>query len=124
MGQKQNRILPESEGDVLCIEIVDRVTLENYTTVLEPAVRRIVDNYGSFNILISYTEPSVGWDMDAAAQDLEAMSELGGKAKKIALINPPERVLIRWQTLRPLLKGELKFFTSAELNDALTWVKS
>ncbi|PZP55071.1 MAG: hypothetical protein DI586_07995 [Micavibrio aeruginosavorus] len=124
MGQKQNRILPESEGNVLCMEIADRVSLDNYTNVLEPAVRKVVEKYGHFRILISYTEPAVGWDIDAAAQDLEAMAELGGKAEKIALINPPERVLIRWQTLRPLLSGELKFFTDAEFDKALSWVKS
>ncbi len=124
MGQTQNRILPESEGKTLCIEIADRVSLENYTGILEPSVRKLIDQYGELNLLISYKPSFVGWDLDAAAQDLETMTEIGGFAKKIALVNPPERVLIRWQTLRPLLKGELKFYTDAEFDKALSWVKS
>lgn len=116
--------MPESEGNVFCLEIADRVTLSTYETVIEPAVRKIITEYGDLKLLLFYSGPFPGWDMDAAARDLQAMTELGRFVKKIALVNPPEQVLIRWQTLKPLVGGQIKFFTVEECKEALNWVKS
>lgn len=116
--------MPESESNVFCLEIADRVTLSIYENVLEPAVRKIIAEYGDIKILLYYSGPFPGWDIDAAARDLQAMTELGRSVKKVALVNPPEQVLLRWQTLKPLVGGEIKFFTIKECKKALDWVKS
>ena len=124
MGQKYNRIMPESEGNVLCVEIADRVTLKDYETIIRPAICNIADNYDEYNSLVFYSEPFPGWDLDAAARDLETMTEYAGNLRKVALVDPPEKVLVRWQALKPLLGGELRFYTSQEFDKALSWVKT
>lgn len=123
MDPKYNHIMPESEGNVLCLEIADKVSLEAYANVLEPAFKRIITEYGDIRGLLFYKGSFPAWDVDAASQDLHTLSQVGQKIKKLALVNPPEQALIKWQTLKPLLGGELKFFTSENLEEALKWVK-
>ena len=124
MDQKYNRIMPQSEGNVVCLEIADRVTLKTYETVFEPPVHKMIEETGAANILLYYSGPFPGWDIDAAAHDLESMTKLGRFIKKVALVNPSEQIMVRWQTLKPLISGQIKFFSSEELNTALAWIKS
>ena len=124
MTAKHNRIMPETDERVLCIEVDQRVTLEAYKKVLEPAFRTILAKQGEIRLLLHYSGSFPGWDIDAAAYDLGIMTEVGRLVKKVALIMPPEQVRQRWTTLRPLLGGELKFFETDEISSALQWVKS
>lgn len=124
MQENKNRLLPESENNLICAEVGARVTLEDYESIFQSKVQQILKDRGSVRILLHYTRPFLGWDIDAAAKDLSQVTEHGSKMQKAALVNPPEQVLQRWQTLRPLLGGELRIFEEGEYQKALDWVKS
>ncbi len=119
-----NRILPETEGNLLCVEIGERVTLKDYQEIFEPAMKTLFGAHDSARAVISYTRPFLGWDLDAAEYDIAMMTKLGRKVTKVALVHPPETVINRWQLLKPLLSGEVRIFQEGELNDALTWAKA
>lgn len=124
MELKKNRILPESQGNILCAEIGARVTLEDYDQLFSPKIQEILKEHGSLRTLLHYSRPFLGWDIDAAAKDLAQVSENGSKVEKAALVNPPEQVLMRWKTMQPLLGGELRIFEEGEFDKALEWVRS
>lgn len=123
MEKKYNRIMPECEGNVFCAEIGSKVTLSEYQTVFEPRIKEIFSEYESARALLVYSEPSVGWDLDAAAHDFDNMTRLGKNIDKVALVNPPEPVKTRWLTLKPLVGGEVKIFEADQMQEALDWVK-
>ena len=120
---RYNRILPESEGNVLCLEIGERVTLENYRSIFEPAMKDILARHADAGAVISYTRPFLGWDIDAAEHDIQTMTAMGRNVKKVALVHPPESVINRWHILKPLLGGEVKIFEEGQFADALAWVR-
>lgn len=124
MELKKNRVLPESQGNILCAEVGARVTLEDYEEVFYKNIQKIFQEHGSIRILLHYSRPFLGWDIDAAAKDLAQVSESGSKVEKAALVNPPEQVHQRWKTMQPLLSGELRIFEEGEFDKALEWIRS
>ena len=119
-----NRILPESEGNILCIEIRDKISTDFYHNTLEPAIGKILIENEYIKLLIVHMAPSPGWEEEAAEKDLRNLAELGHRVQKIALINPPEKTIIKWTTLQPLLSGPVKIFERENMEDALVWIKS
>lgn len=124
MSQTRNRVRPETSNNFLCLEIGERVTLHDYETQFIPAVKDIIGKYDSFTLAIVYGEKFLGWDMDAAEADLGHMQALAKYAKKIALINPPEVVIYRWETLKPLVGGETRIYAGDCFEEAIAWAKT
>lgn len=122
MSQKYNRIMPESEGNVLAVEIGERITLEEYQEIFADAAATLLPKYEESRLLLNYTKDFYGWDIEAAEIDLGILSTKGHLLSKIALVNPPEKVLSRWLVLKPILGGELRIFT--QVDEAINWVKS
>ena len=116
------RLLPETAGNVICLEISGRVTLEDYKSVLMPVANDVLSTFGDCRILISYTGRFYGWDADAASFDFSMLLEKASLVKKVALINPPENVVSRWDKIKPLIGGEVRIFAAAEFDDGLKWI--
>lgn len=123
MNDKFNRLMPESEGATLCYEITKPISVIGYEeNFLNPA-RAIIKKYGELRLL-NYFNPYQGWEEDAAQLDIITHLELGSFMKKMAFVNAPEKEVMARLIRRPLTKGELKFFTKTQLQDAIIWVKS
>ena len=126
MDLKQNKIMPESEGPVLCLEVTQPVLLEAYNNMYIPALTSIYEQYGEVRILYYYPSPEnfPGWEETAAAQDLKNFTEHGHNVKKVALVNAPNKVAQRWDLMSPLLGGEVREFSVEEFDTALKWIKA
>ena len=126
MVEKYNRIMEESEGPVLCIEISQPVTLEAYNSMYIPALTKIFLEYGEVRVLYSYTDPEnfPGWEPAAAEQDFENLTRHSQHAKKIALVDAPAKVVQRWRVMEPLLGGPVREFKKEQFDEALAWIKA
>ncbi len=126
MVEKKSRILPESEGPVLALEINEPVTFEIYNNFYLPALRDLFTRYNEVRVLYFYPAPDTfpGWEMEAADLDLKMKTEYGHFAKKVALVNAPPSAVQRWTLVKPLIGGEVKIYKKEELQDALAWVKA
>ncbi len=123
MNDKFNRLMPESEGATLCYELSKPITKQGYEeNFLAPALQ-LVHKYGEVRLLIYYTSYK-GWEKEAAEMDIAAHVELGRYLKKLALVNAPEKEIMSRFVKQPLHNAELKFFKTAQLEQALAWVKS
>ena len=122
----KNRIMEQSEGPLLCVEAADAVTLDYYKNFYLPPLERIFAEFGHASILFYYPdrESFPGWSEEAADLNIEKLTEFGRKIRKVALIDPPEKVASRWKLLLPLISGELKIFGHGQLDDALAWVEA
>jgi hypothetical protein len=123
MNEKFNRLMPESEGATLCFEISKPITREGYVeNFLNPA-KRIIETYGEIRLLTYFTSYR-GWEEQAAEMDMIAYLEMGQFVTKMAFVNTPEKEVMARLIKKPMIKGEVKFFTTERLQDAILWVKS
>jgi len=124
MDRTPSRILPETEGNIFCAEVAERVTMEDYTTIFLQPITEILSRHGDVRLVLVYKGPFYGWDLDAASFDFSQILEKGNQVKKAALVAPPENVALRWNTMRPLFGGEIRIF---DRNDgyaaALEWIR-
>ena len=117
------RLLPETSADLICLEVSGRVILDDYKSVLMSAAEDVLKKYGHCRLFISYTGRFYGWDADAASFDLSVLLEKAPLVKKVALVNPPENVVGRWEKIKPLIGGDVQMFAAAEFDAALEWVR-
>jgi hypothetical protein len=122
---KENRLMDESGGSLLCIEVHREVEYDYYTGKYLPEWDRIFGEYGELRLLFYYPEPElfIGWDERAAEMDFERHLQRGREVRRVALINPPDQVRARWHILKALIGGELRVFDPEEREAALAWVK-
>lgn len=123
MNEKFNRLMPESEGAALCYELSKPISKEGYEdNFLAPALQ-LVNKYGELRLLMYYTNYQ-GWEQEAAEMDIAAHVELGRYMKKMALVNAPEKEIMSRMVKKALNHGELRFFKTEQLQEAIAWVKS
>ena len=121
-----NRIMEESDGPVLCLEVTKPVTVDGYTKMYWPELESRFNQYGYAKILFHYTDPASfpGWESGAAELDMNRFAEYGRNIKKVALIDAPAKVVQRWELMRQMLGGEIRIFKTDEFDIALDWIKS
>ncbi|PZP55070.1 MAG: hypothetical protein DI586_07990 [Micavibrio aeruginosavorus] len=123
---QQNKIMPESEGNVLCIEVRGLVTYEYYAGMYLENLKKIMEKHGKARLLFFYPDPEnfIGWETKAADADFSTFNEYAKDIEKTAIINPPQIVSQRWDFRMPILGGEFREFeTAQDLPEALEWIK-
>lgn len=123
LNEKFNRLMPESEGPTLCYEISKPISVEGYEENFLIPARGLIAKYGEIRILNYFTSPIV-WEEQAAIMDIGAHLEMGKYLKKIAFVNAPEKEIMARLIRTKLTSAEMRFFATAELKDAILWVKS
>lgn len=121
MNQNFNEIMPETTDRILCIRIVRPITAEGYRHNLLDRLDRMIATYGEIRLLVHY-EHYVGWEEDAARDNMATLPEYGPKIRRMALVNPPKSAILDAKIKQPLLKGEVKIFSDDEISTALEWV--
>ena len=126
MTNENNKIMPETAGPVLCLEVRHKVREEFHSSTYIPLLEKMYKEHGEIRILYYYPEPESfpGWEEKAALNDFDYFTANGKRFAKIAIVNAPKNVAQRWDFMSPLLGGELREFDKSELNDAQNWIKS
>ena len=122
MDRKHSRILPESKENLMAVEVGDRITLDEYTSIFASVAPEIFGKYETAKLLLKYTRPFHGWECDAAEMDLKMLGEYATRISKIALVDPPENVLPKWRAFKPVI-GQIKCFKQDEYDAALEWIR-
>lgn len=121
--EKYNTIMPETDEKTLCVEVDKPISGEGYRDNFLPRLKNMVEKTGEARILI-YFKKYEGWEEQAANFDMQTTVEYGKFVKKLAFVNPPEKLVFKNKIKEPLFKGETQFFTETDLPKALSWVKS
>ena len=125
--KQQNKVMPESERNILCIEVHGLVTHEYYLEMYLKNLKNILQEYGKARLLFYYPDPKdfIGWEPEAADADFSTFNEYAENIEKTAIVNAPDIVSQRWDFRISLLGGEFREFESPEdLPAALKWIKS
>lgn len=122
MNEKFNRLMPESEGSLLCYEITKPISRAGYEENFLNLARKIIKDKGELRIL-NYFNPYQGWEEDAAELDIISHVDLGKFVTKMAFVNAPEKEVMARLIKKPLTSAQLRFFNKDQLSQALQWVK-
>lgn len=111
------------DGFVLVARIHKPISEEGYKENFMPRVKKIIEKYGEFRMLVYY-EDFQGWEKDAASNDLEMLTTYGKQITKVAVVNPPKEEVFRSKVIKPMIGGEVKYFNEKDFDEALEWAKS
>lgn len=123
-AEKTVTILPETEGNLICVNISGTVTASDYIANFKKKAEGLVQEYGEFKLLMQYDDSFKGYTEEAADTSMKNMLELGKYVHKQAYINVPTRRVLLHKILPDVIKGETRYFDKTEIPKALDWLKS
>lgn len=123
MNEKYNTVMPETDDRTLCMQIDKPISKEGYRDNFIPRIKEIIDKHGEIRILI-YFKQYDGWEEQAAGFDIETTVQYGRYVKKLAFINPSEKMIFNNKIREPLIKGDTEYFEEEDLDKAIKWVKN
>ena len=123
INNKFNKIMPETDDRVLCVEIIKPISDEGYELNFLAKLDKMLALHGEIRIVIYYSDYK-GWEPEAALNDMNATLKYGKNVKKLALVNPPEREIFQRKIKQSLVKGEIQYFNKENLQGAIKWAKS
>jgi hypothetical protein len=117
--------LPSMPAGTLGFRASGRISAEDYTDVLEPALRDTVDAGQPIRLLFQLAEDA-DYSTGAAFQDLKTGATLGLRHlsawERTAIVSDADWVERMSQFLGWMMPGEFRSYPSAEIEDAKSWL--
>jgi hypothetical protein len=114
----------ESRGDTLALEASNKLTEDDYASVLIPKLEAILREYGKINVLFYMDEGFEGWESGAAWDDAKFGIKHRDDFTKLAVVGGPRWVEWCLKLSAWIMEGEVKTFDENQLRDALGWINS
>jgi hypothetical protein len=115
-------ILPESQANILGVKVTGKFTSQDYKEFLVPRLKPIIEEHGGVRVLLYLAEDFQGRDLEALRHD-----GFGRRHKdnfqKIAVVGGSWWLSLELNLIAPLIAGELRNFSRAELPEAWTWIR-
>ena len=113
----------EPEFAVLRVEAEGRVTHEDYTEVLAPAVDRAVEKAGKINLVYCLGPEFEGFDLMAMVDDAELGFSHLGDFESIAVVTDDPVVQATVRAMSVLVPAPVRVFDLHELEEAIAWAR-
>ncbi len=117
-------ILPETEGNLICVKISGLVTADDYIANFKKQIEALIEEFGEFRLLMHYDDSFKGYTEEAAEASMKNMMELGKHVHKQAYINVPTRRVLLHKILPDVIRGETRYFDKTDVSKALDWLNS
>ncbi len=117
------KLLPETEGNLVAIQMSGRLTGDDYEREWAPRVRQAIEQHGKVRVLVYLDETFEGWDVSAIWQDTKfGFANMAG-IEKAAIVGGPEWMGKLAELVGAVIPGEYKSFDTGDLAEAFAWVK-
>jgi hypothetical protein len=117
-------VLPESEGNVLALKAVGKLTDRDYKDVLIPRLEALIREYGKARLLLDMGDEFHGWEAAAAWDDARFGLAHRKDFEKMGVIGGPRWVEWCMKLGALLISGEIRSFTAGERDAAFAWIKA
>ena len=116
------RVLDESAGNTVGIQVDGKLTKDDYS-VLIPYFENLMNECGPLNLLCDMTK-FAGMEIEAFWEDFKFGIGHLRDFNRMAIVG--DQRWLDWLTkvFNPLVKTEVKYFPTHELDDAWSWVRS
>ena len=113
--------LPDAPANVLAFRAVGSVHADDYRTVLDPAIDRVIADGGTVNLALVFGDDFDGYSFGALWQDARLESKPATSWGRIALITDHTAVAEIIHAIAFLLPCELQIFRTSAKDKAMTW---
>jgi len=103
---------------------IGTVTKDDYTNIVFPQLERVIAKHGHIHFLLVLDTSAGNFTAGAWMSDALAGLKHLSKWKKMAIVSDQKMVEKITNIISPLIPGESKGFTQAELPAAIQWVSS
>ena len=117
-------VLPESQDNILGVKGIGKLTDLDYKNILVPRLEGMIKDYQKVRCLFLMTEEFHGWELEAAWDDAKFGVQHRNDFEKVAVVGGPRWVEWGTKLAALIMRGEVKTFSSEQLDEAWDWVKS
>jgi len=115
-------ILPESHANILGVKVTGKFTSRDCQELLVPRLKGMIKEHGRVRVLFSLEEDFQGWDLEALQQEAFGLQHRDD-FQKIAVVGGSWWLSLQMNFIAPLIGGEVRNFSRAELPEAWTWIR-
>ncbi len=108
--------------NVVALAAKDRVTRQDYESVLIPAVNDGLKRHGKIRLYYEFGPQYSGFDADAALQDFKVGVEHWKDWERVAVVTDVEWIKQATRVFGFLLPGRIRVLTLQEAAEAREWV--
>jgi hypothetical protein len=116
------RLLDDMPDGVLGFEASGKLTAEDYTEVLEPALQAATAGTGKIRILLDFSGELEGMEVGAVWQDLKTGVREWSSWERIALVTDQAWMRDALRMFSWAVPGEVRAFGAGDRAEAVAWV--
>ena len=116
-------ILPESHANILGLKVTGKFTSRDCQELLIPRLKAMIKEHGRVRALFSLEEDFQGWDLEALQQEAFGPQHRDD-FQRIAVVGASWWLSLQLKLIAPLISGEVRNFSRAELPEAWNWIKA
>lgn len=110
--------------NVIGLEAVGRVEADDYTSTVEPALAAALERHDKLRLLFVLGDEFDGYSGGAMWEDTKLGVAHWTSWQKIAVVTDVQWLAGGIKTFGWIIPGEVKVFSSADLDDAKAWVSA
>ena len=118
------KVLPESNGNILIVRAVGKLTDQDYKEILIPSLESIIREHGKARLLLDMGDEFYGWEAAALWDDAHFGLTHRNDFEKMGVVGGPQWVDWGLKIAKLAISGQLRSFTSRERAEALRWINA
>lgn len=117
-------IMPRSEGKVLMVKAVGKLTDRDYKEILIPRLETIIGDYGKACLLFDMGPDFHGWEAAALWDDARFGLAHRNDFEKMAVVGGAAWIDWGMKLANFIMSGEIKVFSEKEFDAAVLWIEA
>ena len=117
------KVLPGSEGNILVLKAVGKLTDQDYKEVLIPHLESIIREHGKARLLLDMGDEFHGWEAAALWDDAHFGLTHRNDFDKMGVVGGPRWVAWGLKLAAMAISGEIRNFSQSEREEAMNWIK-
>ena len=111
----------ESPPNVIAIKAVGKLAKDDYTNVLSPAIKALMDSTGELRAVIVIGDDYEGITPGGTWEDMKTGLQHITKWKRCAVVSDKDWVRHGFALFGWTMPGDVKMFAESEVDDAIAW---
>ena len=116
------KVLPGSEGNILVLKAVGKLTDQDYKEVLIPCLESIIREYGKARLLLDMGDEFHGWEAAALWDDARFGLTHRKDFDKMGVVGGPRWVEWGLKLAAMAISGEIRNFPQSKREEAVNWI--
>lgn len=117
------QVTDDSTGNLISIQVTDKLTHEDYEEVLIPALEAAIKEHGKARLIVDFGEHYKGFDLSAMWDDTKFGIKHRADFEKLAIVGGPSWSNWAAKLGEAMMHCEVQSFGNQEYQKALDWLK-